>query len=96
MFIVETRGRTLEETAALFDGADKPDRLAPLSGETAVIALRHLSTSSDELDDDDFFYPDKVRELESYEPRRPQIVLERERVGHTKGKAMMLSFDRRI
>ena len=94
---METRGRTLEETAALFDGEDsKPEPLAQTSRETAVIAIGRMSTPDDEQNDDDFLYPGKVRGLESYELRRPQLVLERDRVGHTKGNVVVLSFDKRV
>jgi len=91
----------LVETAALFDGTDKPVPLAQMSREGAVIAIRRLSTSDDEQDDyddddDDFLYPGKVRGLDSYEPQRPQVVLERDRVGHTKDTVMVLSFDKRV
>jgi hypothetical protein len=95
---VETRGRTLEETAALFDGADKPDalarmaRLARLSREAPVMYIRRLSASDDESDGD----IEKVRALESYELRRPQVVLERDRLGHTKGRDMIYPFGERI
>ncbi len=93
---METRGRTLEETAAFFDGEDMPKPLVQTSREAAIIAIRRPSMSDDEQDDDDFSYSGKVRGLESYELRRPQLVLERERVGHTKGKAVILSFDKQI
>lgn len=103
---METRGRTLEETAALFDGEDKPEPLAQTSREAAVMVIRPLSTSDDEQDADDeqddydydFLYPGKVRGLESYELRRPQLILERDRVGHTKGNIVpvVLSFDKRV
>lgn len=95
---METRGRAPEETAALFDGEDEPEPLAQTSRE-AVIAIRRMSTSDDgqyDDDDDDFLYAGKVRGLESYELRRPQLVLERDRVGHTKGKVVVLSFDKRV
>ena len=99
---METRGRTLEETAALFDGEDKPEPLAETSREAAVIAIRRMSTSGfeqddddDDYDDDDIIYPGKVGGLESYKLRRPQLVLERDRVGHTKGN-IVLSFDKRV
>jgi hypothetical protein len=98
LFIVETRGRTVEETAALFDGEDKQDPLAELSREAAVIAIRRMSTSDVEQDYDgvdDFIFPGKVDEIDSYELRRPQLVLERDRVGHTKGN-IVLSFDKGI
>ena len=90
---METRGRTLEETAALFDGEDKPEPLAQTSRETAVIAIGRMSYDEQ---DDDFLYPGKVRGLESYELRRPQLVLEKDRVGHTKGNVVVLSFDKRV
>jgi hypothetical protein len=88
MFIVETRGRTLEETAALFDGEDKPDTLAQMSRESAVISIRRRSVLGDEQDDDFIYsgYSGKVHPLDSYELRRPQLVLERDRWGHTKGR----------
>ena len=91
---METRGRTVEETAALFDGADKTDTLAQMSREGAVIAIRPLSMSDD--DDDDFFYPGKIRELESYQLRRPQLILARDQLAHTKGRDEMFSFQERI
>jgi hypothetical protein len=99
LFIVETRGRTLEETAALFDGEDKPEPLTETSREAAVIAIGRMSTSDFERDDDDdnddFLYSGKVGGIESYKLRRPQLVLERDRVGHTKGN-IVLSFDKRV
>jgi hypothetical protein len=96
LFIVETRGRTQEETAALFDGEDKSEHPAQMSREAAVMAIGHMSTSDDEqADDDEFFYNGKVPRLESYELRRPQLVLERDRVGYTKGNIVVLSFDKR-
>jgi MFS family permease len=94
LFIVETQGRTEEETAALFDGADKTDILAQMRREGAVIAIRRQSMSDDE--DDDFFYPGKIRELESYQLRRPQLILARDQLGHTKGRSGMFSFQERI
>ena len=97
---METRGRTLEETAALFDGEGKPEPLAETSREAPVIVIRRMSTSDVEQDDDDddgdeFVYDGKVRGLESYELRRPQLILERDRVGHTKSN-IVLSFDKRV
>lgn len=35
-YVVETRGRTLEETAALFDGEQQPQDLIQLGGEAAT------------------------------------------------------------
>jgi hypothetical protein len=88
---VETRGRTLEETAAFFDGANKPDALARMSRDAPVMYIRRLSTS--DSDDDDV---GKVSALESYELKRPQLVLERDRLGHTKGRDMIYPFEGRF
>lgn len=38
-FIVETRGRTLEETAALFDGEQQPQDLIDMGGEAATMTM---------------------------------------------------------
>ncbi|RDB26139.1 Lactose permease [Hypsizygus marmoreus] len=38
-FIVETRGRTLEETAALFDGDQPPQDLLAMGGEAATMTM---------------------------------------------------------
>ena len=96
---METRGRTPEETTALFDGEDKPEPLTQMNREPAVLAIRRLSTSDDgqaDDDDDDSLYPLKVRGLEDYELPRPQVVLQRDRVGHIKGNVVVLSFDKGI
>ena len=88
----------MEETAAFFDGAEKPDALVQMSRETAVMSIRRRSLSDDERDDDFIYseYSGKVPELESYELRRPQLVLERDRWGHTKGRDGMFPFEERI
>jgi len=39
-FIVETKGRTLEETAALFDGDDHPRDLMAMGSEAATMTMR--------------------------------------------------------
>ncbi|PPQ98744.1 lactose permease [Panaeolus cyanescens] len=39
-FIVETKGRTLEETAALFDGDEQPHDLVAMGGEAASMTMR--------------------------------------------------------
>ncbi|KAJ3507015.1 hypothetical protein NLJ89_g6538 [Agrocybe chaxingu] len=39
-FIVETKGRTLEETAALFDGEEQPRDLVSMAGEAAQMSMR--------------------------------------------------------
>jgi len=64
-----------------------------MSREPPVIPIRR---QYDEEDDDDFIYSGKIRSLESYELQRPQLVLERDRLGHTKGRGVIPSFDERI
>jgi len=39
VFIVETKGRTLEETAALFDGEQNPQDLMQMGGEAATMTM---------------------------------------------------------
>ncbi|PIL35603.1 MFS general substrate transporter [Ganoderma sinense ZZ0214-1] len=44
-YIIETKGRTLEETAALFDGDQQPEALMHQGGEAATMTMsRNLST----------------------------------------------------
>ncbi|KDR76241.1 hypothetical protein GALMADRAFT_225930 [Galerina marginata CBS 339.88] len=40
LFIVETKGRTLEETAALFDGEEQPEDLMTMGGVAADVTMR--------------------------------------------------------
>lgn len=42
-YIVETRGRTLEETAALFDGEQSPQDLAQMGGEAATMTMGRMT-----------------------------------------------------
>ncbi|TFK40369.1 general substrate transporter [Crucibulum laeve] len=39
VYIIETRGRTLEETAALFDGDEQPQDLVAMGGEAATMTM---------------------------------------------------------
>lgn len=48
-FIVETRGRTLEETAALFDGEQSPQDLAQMGGEAATMTMGRVNAMDDRL-----------------------------------------------
>jgi len=56
-YVVETKGRTLEETAILFDGEDKREDLANMGGEAATvhlsrgIALQDRTRSDEEVAD---------------------------------------------
>lgn len=44
-FVVETRGRTLEETAALFDGEERPQDLVQLGGEAATQTMTRANAA---------------------------------------------------
>jgi len=85
LFVVETRGRTLEETAALFDGEENPGDFSPAKEEVIVISMpRHPTTDDDQVED--YTYPGKPAAVESYELQRPHLVLERDRVGYYKSR----------
>ncbi|KAL5525808.1 hypothetical protein ACEPAG_7145 [Sanghuangporus baumii] len=43
-FIIETKGRTLEETAALFDGESAPKDIATAGGEAATMTMNRMPT----------------------------------------------------
>ncbi|KAJ6576457.1 general substrate transporter [Mycena vulgaris] len=68
-YIIETKGRTLEETAILFDGEERRDDLAHMGGEAATthlsraIALqdRTYSTREDENKDEEISTPIEER-----------------------------------
>lgn len=47
-YIVETRGRTLEETAALFDGELPPQDLAQMGGEAATMTMGRAHSAAGE------------------------------------------------
>ncbi|KZV61446.1 hypothetical protein PENSPDRAFT_294602 [Peniophora sp. CONT] len=64
MFVIETKARTLEETAVLFDGEEKPGEMEQLAGNAAtstmeftrdVGAPRYWATQPTELDVNDLF-----------------------------------------
>ena len=50
LFIVETKGLSLEETAALFDGGDAAGRIAGLAGHAAG----NIMSTTDEKDSAEF------------------------------------------
>jgi hypothetical protein len=82
VFIVETRGRTLEETAVLFDGEESPKDWDQVAGDTLAISLPPPSDYRCE----DYNYPGKPCVVQSYELKRPHLVLEKDRVGYQKGR----------
>lgn len=95
LYIVETRGRTLEETAALFDGEDKLDGPVQMGKNVAedasVIDLRRISTLDGE--DSDYVYSGKASAFNStYDLQRPELVLDKEQIGYVKGGGRLFSF----
>jgi hypothetical protein len=88
IFIVETRGRTLEETAALFDGEERPEDLVQVGGD--VIVIRDSTLGGERGEDD--LYPKKPQGIESYQLQRPHIALTKDDVvGYKKTKYMSWS-----
>ncbi|KAI0250199.1 general substrate transporter [Lactifluus subvellereus] len=93
LFVVETRGRTLEETAALFDGEEKPGDVARMKEEVIVISISRHQTRDDDQNEDYAYPPGKPRVVESYELelQRPHLVLERDLVGYYKSRDGMVA-----
>lgn len=93
---METRGRTLEETAALFDSEeDKLDDLGQIgknaAADDSVVNIRRMPTLDGE--DTDYIYSGMARTLgPSYYPRRPELVLDKEQIGHVKGGGRLIPF----
>ncbi|VDB84795.1 unnamed protein product [Peniophora sp. CBMAI 1063] len=63
-YVIETRGRSLEETSVLFDGEEKPDEMQQLAGNAATSTIghgnggavaRYWATQPTELDVNDLF-----------------------------------------
>lgn len=82
---METRGRTLEETAALFDDEEYSGDLARIKEEIIAISMPRQATTDDDQDED-YTYLGKPRAVESYGLQRPRLILERDRVGHYKSR----------
>ena len=95
LFVVETRGRTLEETAALFDGEDKLEDLIQISKEAPVLDIQRLS-ALDAEEDIDYIYPGKDNALGVYGIKRPELVLDKDRLGYAKGRGRVFAFTERL
>jgi len=95
LYIVETRGRTLEETAALFDSEDKLDDLGQIgknaTADDTVMNLRRMSTLDSE--DTNYIYSGMASTLgPTYYLRRPELVLDKEQIGYVKGGSRLFPF----
>ncbi|KAH7921039.1 general substrate transporter [Leucogyrophana mollusca] len=66
VYIIETRGRTLEETAALFDGDKAPQDLVERGGEAATMTMGRSPSipKPQQLQHPDKDFPDEYMELQ--------------------------------
>ena len=87
LFIVETRGRTLEETTALFDGENKLDGLVQTDKDVTIISPPSMSTLDGEYDIG-YIYPGKGDALDSYLLRRPELVLDKDQIGYARSRGV--------
>lgn len=88
LFIVETRGQTLEETAALFDGENKLDGLIQTGKDTTVMSPLRMSTLDGE-NDIGYIYPGISGALDSYDGlRRPELVLDKDQIGYARSRGV--------
>jgi hypothetical protein len=95
LYIVETRGRTLEETAALFDSEDKLNGPGQVGKNAAThdtaMNLRRVSTLDSEVTN--YVYSGSASTLGSPDYlRRPELVLDKEQAGYAKGGGRLFSF----
>ncbi|KAI9455989.1 general substrate transporter [Russula earlei] len=94
VFVVETRGRTLEETAALFDGEERRgfQARAQTRRTPAVKSFRYLATFNGEQGGN-ALYPAKMGSLDYREfIQRPEVILGRDRLGHTQGRGVQFDY----
>ncbi|KAF9052411.1 general substrate transporter [Hymenopellis radicata] len=73
-FIVETKGRTLEETAAIFDGEQQEQDIAHMGGEAATMTMSRAVALEDRVptDSDESHRWSQDKESETYHPIRPR------------------------
>ncbi|KAI0303757.1 hypothetical protein B0F90DRAFT_1708808 [Multifurca ochricompacta] len=90
LFVVETRGRTLEETATLFDGERKSDSLIQTREEATAISMNRDPIRVEEQGGG-YNHSKRVLPAEFYELRRPRPALERDRLSYNKGRNWALN-----
>jgi hypothetical protein len=85
LFIVETRGKSPEEIAILFDGEWKPDHLPQLVYNNTAIHMDNSPTR-------EIFFTGacKERAAEAWELKMPHRVVSKDRLGHDKGRVRVL------
>jgi hypothetical protein len=92
LYIVETRGRTLEDTAALFDSEHELDGLGQMgknaAADDSVVKLRTLGS-----EDADYIYSGMASTIgPTYYLRRPELVVDKEKIGYVKGGGKLFPF----
>jgi hypothetical protein len=85
LFIVETRGKSPEDIAILFDGEWKPDHLPQLVYNNTAIHMDNSPTR-------EIFFTGacKERAAEAWELKMPHRVVSKDRLGHDKGRVRVL------
>ncbi|KAH9002976.1 general substrate transporter [Lactarius hatsudake] len=78
MFTVETRGKTPEEIAVLFDGERKPDHIPPMVYDITTISMDSRSTPGIKRDEN---FSCTCVATEAFELKLPHRVVEKDRMG---------------
>ncbi len=86
-FTVETRGKTPEEIAVLFDGERKPDHRPHMVYDINAISMNNSTTSG-------FGRGEKFSctyvAAEAYELKPPHRAVDKDRLGHGRGRVRIL------
>ena len=88
LFAVETRGKTPEEIAVFFDGERKPDRLPDVVYDITAISMDESSIPT--VEHDSHTYTCKAGAADAYELKRPQLVMDKDWLGHGRGRVRVL------
>ena len=88
LFAVETRGKTPEEIAVFFDGERKPDRLPDVVYDITAISMDESSIPT--VEHDSHAYTCKAGAADAYELKRPQLVMDKDWLGHGRGRVRVL------
>lgn len=86
LFTVETRGKTPEEIAVLFDGKRKPDYIPQPVYNNFAIPMDSSPTPSSIEHGEDPTCTCKERAAETYELEKPLRVVDKDRLGHGKAR----------
>jgi len=91
LLAVETRGKTPEEIAVIFDGERKPDDLPHVVYDTTAISMSDYSIPSVEQDES-FTCTCKAgaAEVYSYRLKRPHRVVDKDQLGYSRARVRVL------